>query len=93
MYWPPILRGAARQPLTDELVRTAGDAYCRRSGDHAPLRPGAIETLTALRGSLSAPGRHLKHDPAGPSHGRWPGLARSCRYFPVRIYSSAARLA
>ena len=42
------------QPLTDELVRVAGDAYCRRSGDHAPLRPGAIETLTALRVAVCA---------------------------------------
>ena len=42
------------QPLADELVRIAGDAYCRRSGDHAPLRPGAIETLTALSRAVCA---------------------------------------
>jgi putative hydrolase of the HAD superfamily len=81
------------QPLTDELVRIAGDAYCRRSGDHAPLRPGAIETLTALRarglrlGVISntiQPARHMDDGLV---------LRGLAEYFPVRIYSSAARFA
>ena len=81
------------QPLTDELVRIAGDAYCRRSGDHAPLRPGAIETLTALRarglrlGVISntiQPARHMDDGLV---------LRGLAGYFPVRIYSSAARVA
>ena len=81
------------QPLTDELVRIAGDAYCRRSGDHAPLRPGAIETLIALRarglslGVISntiQPARHMDDGLV---------LRGLAGYFPVRIYSSAARVA
>ena len=81
------------QPLTDELVRMAGDAYCRRSGDHAPLRPGAIETLTALRarglslGIISntiQPARHMDDGLV---------LRGLAGYFPVRIYSSTARVA
>jgi putative hydrolase of the HAD superfamily len=81
------------QPLSDELVRLAGDAYCRRSGDHAPLRPGAIETLTALRarglrlGVISntiQPARHMDDGLV---------LRGLAGYFPVRIYSSAARVA
>jgi putative hydrolase of the HAD superfamily len=81
------------QPLTDETVRIAGDAYCRRSGDHTPLRPGAIETLTALRarglrlGIISntiQPARHMDDGLV---------LRGLAGYFPVRVYSSAARVA
>jgi len=81
------------QPLTEDLVRLAGDAYCRRSGDHAPLRAGAIETLIALRarglrlGVISntiQPARHMDDGLL---------LRGLAGYFPVRVYSSAARVA
>lgn len=76
-------------PLEDALVEAAAEAYCRGGPELvAPLRVGAVETLTALkaRGLLLAalsntiqPGRFLT-----TNMGRW-GLQD---LFDVRVYSS-----
>jgi putative hydrolase of the HAD superfamily len=76
-------------PADDEVVEAAAEAYCRGGPELvAPLRLGAVETLTALKarglllGALSntiQPGRFLTTNMA-----RW-GLDQ---LFDVRVYSS-----
>ncbi len=82
------------QPLTDALVLAAGDAYCRRSGgDHAPLRPGAIATLAALRECGLRLG--VISNTIQPAHAMDDGLVLRgiAEFFSVAIYSSAVRVA
>jgi putative hydrolase of the HAD superfamily len=76
-------------PAGDEVVEAAAEAYCRGGPELvAPLRHGAVETLTALKGrglllgaisNTIQPGRFL-----GTNLERW-GLKD---LFDVRLYSS-----
>ena len=80
-------------PVDDGLVQIGGDAYCRGMGGHAPLRPGAIELLTALH----ARGLRLGviSNTIQPAHFMDEALRRRgiAHFFAATVYSSAVRVA
>jgi putative hydrolase of the HAD superfamily len=80
-------------PSDDDLVRLAGDAYCRGAGSHTPLRPGALELLTELYARGLCLG--VISNTLQPAHYMDEALRRRgiAEFFSVTVYSSAVRVA